>query len=90
MNKQEFINKLASDKDYTKKYAGECIDNVLETIIEVLESGEKLNFMGFGIFEAKLRAEKKGINPATKEPMIHPSYIAPTLSFSSVVKKRLN
>lgn len=53
----------------TKKLAGEAIDAVFDYIQGVLAGGDRVQIPGFGTFTVSHRAERQGINPATKAPM---------------------
>lgn len=51
----------------TKKDAAGAVDAVLDTITESLKAGEKVQLIGFGNFEVRDRAARKGRNPQTGE-----------------------
>lgn len=67
MNKSELIAKVAEKTGLTKKAAGDSVEAVLSTIEEALANGEKVTLVGFGTFEVRDRAARKGVNPATGE-----------------------
>lgn len=67
MNKSELISKVAEKTGLTKKLAGDSVEAVLSSIEEALASGEKVTLVGFGTFEVRDRAARKGVNPATGE-----------------------
>jgi DNA-binding protein HU-beta len=73
MNKEQVALKVAERLDSTKKDALLHIDALLEVITEAVIEGETVSFVNFGKFEAKLRKEREGLNPATKEKMIIPA-----------------
>lgn len=90
MNKKELVAIVAAKTSFTKKDTDLIITNCFETIIEALERDEKIQIVGFGTYEAKKRKEKLGRNPSTGETMIYPARKAPFLSFSDLVKERVN
>jgi len=51
----------------TKADANRALDGLLKTIETTLASGDSLALLGFGSFEVKARAERKGRNPQTGE-----------------------
>jgi len=51
----------------TKKGAAEVVNAVFDSIKDALVNGEKVQIVGFGSFDVKVRPAHKGINPATKE-----------------------
>ena len=66
-NKAELIEKVAAATDLTKKDATLAVDAVFSSIQEALANGEKVQLIGFGNFEVRTRAERKGRNPQTGE-----------------------
>lgn len=77
MNKSELIAKVAEKTDLTKKAAGDAVDAVFESITEVLADGQRVTLVGFGTFEVRDRAARRGVNPATGQPMDIPASRAP-------------
>lgn len=67
MTKVELISVVAQKAELSKKDSEKAVAAVVEAITEALASGEKVSLVGFGTFEVKARAERKGINPRTKE-----------------------
>ena len=67
MNKSELIAAIAEHANLTKADANRALDGLLKTIETTLASGESLSLVGFGSFEVKARAERKGRNPQTGE-----------------------
>lgn len=64
-NKAELIENVASSTGFTKKDATAAVDAVFSTIQETLAKGEKVQLIGFGNFEVRERAARKGRNPQT-------------------------
>lgn len=67
MNKGEFVAKLAEDTGLKKSDAEKFLDAFVSNVKDVMLNGDKLQIAGFGTFEAKERAAKTGVNPATGE-----------------------
>jgi DNA-binding protein HU-beta len=67
MNKTELINAVAESTDLSKKDATKAVDAVFESITSALTSGDKVQLIGFGNFEVRERAARKGRNPQTGE-----------------------
>ena len=64
-NKAELIENVAASTGLTKKDATAAVDAVFSTIQETLAKGEKVQLIGFGNFEVRERAARKGRNPQT-------------------------
>lgn len=65
MNKTELIAKVAETTELTKKDATKAVDAVLDAIADALKTGDKVQLIGFGNFEVRERAARKGRNPQT-------------------------
>jgi len=65
MNKADLISKVAEKTDFTKKDAEKAVSAILASIEEALSAGEKVQLVGFGTFEIRNRAARKGRNPQT-------------------------
>ena len=64
-NKQDLIAKVAEATDLTKKDSAAAVDAVFAAVTEFLSEGEKVQLIGFGNFEVRERAARKGRNPQT-------------------------
>ncbi len=65
MNKSELINSVAESTELSKKDATSAVEAVFATIQTTLGEGEKVQVIGFGTFEVRERAARKGRNPQT-------------------------
>ncbi|QBO34964.1 HU family DNA-binding protein [Periweissella cryptocerci] len=64
-NKKELTDQVAVATDLTKKDAGAAVDALFNVIQEYLAKGENVQLVGFGNFEVRDRAARKGRNPRT-------------------------
>lgn len=67
MTKAELVTEVAAKSGLSKKDTEKAIAGVIETVTETLAKGESIQLVGFGTFEVRERAARKGINPRTKE-----------------------
>ncbi|MFS0645007.1 HU family DNA-binding protein [Siminovitchia sp. 179-K 8D1 HS] len=67
MNKTELINAVAEAAELSKKDATKAVEAVFQSIQDALSSGNKVSLIGFGNFEVRERAARKGRNPQTGE-----------------------
>lgn len=67
MNKTELINAVAETAELSKKDATNAVDAVFSSIQNALADGDKVSLIGFGNFEVRERAARKGRNPQTGE-----------------------
>jgi len=77
LNKTELIAKVAEKTELTKKDATKAVDAVFASISESLQSGDKVQVIGFGNFEVRERAARKGRNPQTGEEIDIPASKVP-------------
>ncbi len=87
LNKKGLIDVVANKLDITKKDATVAVETVFEAITEALVNGNKVDISGFGKFEVKTRAERTGINPATKETIQIPATKAPGFKAAKALKE---
>lgn len=86
MTKQSIVDIVADKMHSTKKDAGAFLDAFFEAIGETLASGEKVTFTGFGTFEVRERARRKGINPRTRQEIVIPASKYPAFKPGKVLK----
>jgi DNA-binding protein HU-beta len=65
MNKTDLITKVAEVSELSKKDATKAVEAVFDVITEALQSGDKVQLVGFGNFEVRERSARKGRNPQT-------------------------
>ena len=86
MNKTELVAAVAQKAGLTKKDAERVVNATVETIVENLVKGEKVQISGFGIFEVKEREARVGRNPRTKEAIQIPATRMPAFKASKTLK----
>lgn len=86
-NKSELIEKVASATDLTKKDASAAVEAVFDTITETLSNEEKVQIIGFGTFEVRERAARKGRNPQTGEEIQIPASKVPAFKAGKALKE---
>jgi DNA-binding protein HU-beta len=67
MNKTELVDAVAASTGGSKADAQRNVDAVLESVTKALKKGDKVALTGFGTFEVRARAARKGRNPQTGE-----------------------
>ncbi|KKQ89732.1 MAG: DNA-binding protein HU-beta [Candidatus Curtissbacteria bacterium GW2011_GWC2_38_9] len=65
MTKKELTEKLSKKVGLTKKAAFESVNSVFGLIKDSLSKGDKVIITGFGTFEVRNRATRRGRNPQT-------------------------
>ena len=67
MNKSELVAAIAEKAGVSKKDTEAMLKAFIETVEGAVKSGDKIQLIGFGTFEAKTRAARMGKNPRTGE-----------------------
>ena len=86
MNKGELIAKIAEESKLTKKAAEAALDAFVASVEEALKAGDKVQLVGFGTFEVRQRAARKGRNPQTKAEIKIPASKAPVFKAGKALK----
>lgn len=86
MNKADLISKIAMTSGLSKKDSEKALAAAIDAITESLTAGEKVQLVGFGIFDVKERAERTGRNPKTKEAIKIPSSRTPLFKAGKALK----
>jgi len=90
MTKADIFEKVAENLGYTKKESAVLVESVFSIIKSTLESGEKLKIAGFGNFEVKQKADRRGRNPQTGETITIEARRILTFKPSQVLKSAIN
>lgn len=65
MKKTELITAIAEKSGLTKKDAEAALTATLDTIVETVAAGDKIQITGFGTFEQRQRNARMGCDPRT-------------------------
>ena len=67
VTKRELVFEVAQQLGYTQKEVATVVQGMLDTVIESLAEGERLELRNFGVFEVKRREPRTCRNPRTGE-----------------------
>ncbi len=87
MNKTDLINSIAQKSGLSKKNSEAALNAFISTVEEALQNGEKVVLVGFGTFEVRQRAARKGRNPQTREEILIPASKAPVFKAGKGLKE---
>ena len=90
MNKTDLIAAVAQKSDLSKKDAEKAVNAFIATVTESLKADEKVQLVGFGVFEMKHREARKGHNPMTGAEIDIPASNAPSFKAGKAFKDALN
>ena len=78
---------MLKKSELTKKDAEKAINAFISVVSETLAANEKVQLVGFGTFEVRERAERKGRNPQTREEIVIPASKAPVFKAGKALKE---
>ncbi len=82
---------VAEKNGISKKLARAIVDDIFNIISnEISVKDGEVRISDFGVFSNKVRAEKAGVNPQTKEKITIPAKTVPHFSASSVLKNAVS
>ena len=90
MNKAELIGAIAQKTEMTQKDAERALNAMLGSIMEALQRSEKVQLVGFGSFEKRLRSARRGKNPATGESLEIPAAQVPVFKAGKAFRDAVN
>lgn len=91
MNKTDLVNKIAEMTGTTKKDTELVLNGFVEVISKTLASGDKIQLVGFGTFETRMRKAKQGVNPKNPQQKISiPASKAPAFKPGKTLKEIVN
>ncbi|MCQ2429706.1 MAG: HU family DNA-binding protein [Clostridia bacterium] len=90
MNKSQLIKAVAEKSELSQKQVSETWKLFEQTIVDTLNEGEKVQLSGFGTFEVRARAQRKGRNPKTGEVVSVPACKYLAFVSAKSIKENLN
>ena len=90
MNKTDLVNSIASKSGLNKKNSEAALNSFIASVEEALKTGDKVVLVGFGTFEVRKRAARKGRNPQTRQEITIPASIAPVFKAGKGLKDKVN
>ena len=86
MNKSELIAAISANSGLSKKDSEKALTATTDAITKALIAGDKVQLVGFGIFDVKERAARTGRNPKTKEVINIPATRTPLFKAGKPLK----
>lgn len=90
MTRAELIVNVADRARIDRKTAEKALAATFETIKDALIEGDKVQVLGFGTFEVRERAARKGRNPRTGEEIEIKSSKLPSFKAGKSLKEACN
>ncbi|MBX9702899.1 MAG: integration host factor subunit beta [Silvanigrellaceae bacterium] len=91
MIKSELIASLSSKFSHLpEREIKEVVDCIIETMVNALEEGQKIEIRDFGVFSIKNMKERNARNPKTGETVLTPASRKVHFKQGLGLKKRIN
>ena len=90
MNKTELIAAMAEKTELTKKDTERALKAFIDVVTDELKQGEKVQLVGFGTFESRVRKARKVRNPRTGEPLDIAETTVPVFKPGKEFKDKVN
>ncbi len=90
ITKKELIERIADKEDCKRVVVKRIIQAFLDSIVEELGSGHRVEFRDFGVFESKLRAPRQAQNPKTMAKVMVPLKRTVKFKVGRTLKERLD
>lgn len=89
VTKKELIDRIADQEGFKRVQVKRVIQAFLDSIIEELVAGNRLEFRDFGVFETKVRAPREAQNPKTLEKVPVPERRSVKFKVGRILRDRL-
>jgi len=90
VNKSELVASVAEVAELTKKDAEKAVNAVFASVQKALVEDDKVQIIGFGTFEVRTRAARKGRNPQTGATIEIPASKNPVFKAGKALKEAVN
>ncbi len=90
ITKKELIDRIAEREGYKRGFVKSVVQSFLDSIIQELSEGNRLEFRDFGVFESRMRAPRDAQNPKTLDKVHVPSKRTVKFKVGRVMKLRLH
>ena len=90
VTKKELVHRIAEKTGVTKVVAKDVIQSFLNSIIDELAEGNRLEFREFGVFESRERAARLAQNPRTLEKVPVPAKRIVKFKVGRMMRKKVS
>jgi integration host factor subunit alpha len=90
LTKADLIESIQSNNGLTQKQSTNLVETTISIIKETLASGEDVLIRGFGKLCVRIKPERKGRNPVTREDLMLQARRVVTFKCSGKLRERIN
>ena len=89
MTKAQIVDRIAAATGLTKMETEAVVDGFMQTVLEAVAGGDRVELRGFGTFRAVERAPRTARNPRTDQPVPVPRRMAPVFKPAQDFRRRV-
>ena len=90
LTKNDIVEKITDQLEFTRKDSLDLLEGVISIMKQTLASGEDIKISGFGKFEVKQKADRRGRNPQTGEDLTIEARRILTFKPSALLRDAIN
>ncbi len=77
VSKKDLVSAVAKKANLSQAQTASVVDALLDEVAAAMKAGKKVRLIGFGTFEVRKRAARRGVNPQTGKAMNIPASSSP-------------
>ena len=89
MTKAHIVDRIAEATGLTKIETEAVVDGFMQTVLDAVTEGERVELRGFGTFRSVERASRTARNPHTDETVPVPARLAPVFKPAQEFRRRV-
>lgn len=89
MTKAQIVDRIAEATGLTKVETEAVVDGFMQTVLDAVAEGERIELRGFGTFRAVERAPRTARNPRTDQTVPVPRRMAPVFKPAQEFRRRV-
>ena len=89
VTKAQIVDRIAAATGLTKMETEAVVDGFMQTVLEAVAGGDRVELRGFGTFRAVERAPRTARNHRTDEPVPVPRRMAPVFKPAQDFRRRV-
>jgi len=90
LTKSQIVEAISRTNGFTRNKVTDTVETILEIIKRSLEPGDDVLISGFGKFQVRQKAERRGRNPALGTDMTLPPRKVATFKCSGKLRDKIN
>lgn len=90
MTTKELFEAVALENEIDPRLAKKICQSMLDIIKRELKDGKSVTISAFGVYETKIREQRNGYNPKSKESIVIPAKRYPVFRAAKALKEEIS